>query len=226
MCFSATASFSAGAVLTVIGYSSIKKVNQSSQYLFAAIPLLFAVQQFAEGILWIVLPSESYMQLEKIATSVFIIIAQIVWPFWVPLSIQQVERNIFVRKILSVFTGLGIIVSLCFLWLLLTYGVSAKIDSYHISYPQNFPVLFSGIGGYFYVIVTIFPPFLSNYRRMWLLGLVILISYLITDIYFDNYFISVWCFFAAVISSTVYWIIKEIKSKTIKLYPYEAKDLQ
>ncbi|MDN3677814.1 hypothetical protein QWY90_10885 [Flavobacterium paronense] len=74
--------------LSAIGYASIKKVHQPSQYLFAAIPLLFAVQQFAEGILWIVLPNESIIKLKKIAASVFIIIAQIVWPVWVSLSIQ------------------------------------------------------------------------------------------------------------------------------------------
>ena len=55
MCFSANASFGAGVVLTIIGVAAIKKVQHPSQILFASIPLLFAVQQISEGILWITL---------------------------------------------------------------------------------------------------------------------------------------------------------------------------
>jgi hypothetical protein len=47
MCFSANASFGMGAVLMVAGIASVKKVNNLSQVIFAAIPLLFAVQQFS-----------------------------------------------------------------------------------------------------------------------------------------------------------------------------------
>ena len=49
MCFSATASFSAGIILTVIGVASIKKAHHKSQLLFASIPFVFGIQQFAEG---------------------------------------------------------------------------------------------------------------------------------------------------------------------------------
>ena len=57
MCFSAAASFTAGAVLTGIGVATLRKVEHPTYYLFASIPLLFAVQQFSEGVLWLTLPS-------------------------------------------------------------------------------------------------------------------------------------------------------------------------
>lgn len=225
MCFSATASFSVGAVLTVIGIASLKKTTKPTEYLFATIPLLFAVQQFAEGILWITIPNSGDDQLEKISTSVFIIIAQIVWPIWVPFSIQQLEDNLFARLLLSIFTALGFFVSLCLGWYFMSYGVKAEITDYHISYLQTYPDIFNGIGGYFYAVVTILPPFISHCKKMWLLGLAILVSYLITKIYYDNYLISVWCFFAALISTIVYFVIRYKKNNSATFYFNTTNDL-
>lgn len=219
MCFSATASFSAGVILTGIGVASFKKTTKPSQRIFAAIPLLFAVQQFAEGILWIVLSNTvDYAQLEKFSTAVFIVIAQIVWPIWVPLSIQQLETNRNARQWLTFFTILGFIVSLTLAWCFISYEVTAEIDGYHITYLQNYPDFYLGLVSYLYVLVTILPPFLSHFKRMWLLGLMILVSYLVTKIYYDDYLISVWCFFAAIISALVYYVLFEVKSKSLQLY--------
>jgi len=215
MCFSATASFCAGTVLTVIGIASIKKTTQPSQQLFAAIPILFALQQFAEGFLWISLSSMGHGQMERISTTVFIVIAQIFWPLWVPLSVLLLENNRKLKRQLYFFTGLGFIVSLCMVWCLIVYGVRAKIDNYHISYLQIYPNLFEGLGGYLYVLATICPPFISHFKRMWILAIAILVSYLVTKIYYDNYLISVWCFFAAVLSAIVYVVVLEIRNKKV-----------
>ncbi|CAM4259721.1 DUF6629 family protein [Flavobacterium terrigena] len=218
MCFSATASFSAGTVLTVIAFASLKRTTKPKERFFALIPLLFALQQFAEGVLWIILPSSDYTQLEKICTGLFIIIAQIVWPIWVPLSIQKIENKKFSRQLLTFFTGLGFIISLCLAWCFINYEVKAEIDDYHISYHQIYPDIFKGYLGYLYVLVTIIPPFLSSFKRMWLLGLAILISYLVTKIFYANYLISVWCFFAAGISIIVYFVLSEIKDNVTRIY--------
>lgn len=218
MCFSSTVSFSAGTILTVIAYASLKKTTKPNERFLAVIPLLFAVQQFSEGILWITLPNSNYTQLEKICTEIFIFIAQIVWPIWVPLSIRQVEKNKFSRQLLTFFTGLGFIISLCLAWCFINYEIKAEINGYHISYQQTYPDIFKGFLGYFYVLVTILPPFFSSYSRMSLLGLAILISYFVTKMYYDNYLISVWCFFAAGISIIVYYVMLEIKDKAAGQY--------
>lgn len=77
MCFSATASFGAGVVLTVIGVASIKKTHHPTQLLFASIPFIFGVQQIAEGILWLTLPNPDYVSTQKIFTHIFLFFAQI-----------------------------------------------------------------------------------------------------------------------------------------------------
>lgn len=211
MCFSATASFSAGAILAMISIVSFKKSTKQSEHFFAAIPLLFAVQQFAEGFLWLLLSNTSYPLWEKICVILFISIAHSIWPIWVPLSIQKLEPDRLAKQLLTLVTGIGIIVSLYLAWCFITFGINAKIDGYHISYVQTYPNTLEGWGGYFYFFVTIFPTFISSLKRMWMLGVAVLVSYFITEIYYDNYLISVWCFFAAVISSIVYYIVLEIK---------------
>jgi hypothetical protein len=44
---------------------------------------------------------------------------------------------------------------------------------------------------------------------MWMLGITILISYIMTTIYYTDYVVSVWCFFASIISIVVFFIIRE-----------------
>lgn len=112
MCFSASASFGAGFVLAVIGVATIKKTQHPSQLLFASIPLIFGVQQIAEGILWLTLPNPDYVNTQKIFTYVFLFFAQIVWPIWVPIAIMLLEKNATRKTMQKVFIGSGLIVGL------------------------------------------------------------------------------------------------------------------
>jgi len=95
----------------------------------------------------------------------------------------------------------------------LSYHVQAKIIGLHIAYEQNYPLALSPYGGALYIIATIVPPFISRIRRMWTLGVAILISYIITTIFYVGYIVSVWCFFASVISISVLVILMGTKTK-------------
>ncbi len=53
MCFSATASFTSSAIISVMGIATLARVNHPREWLFASIPLLFAFHQFAEGAVWL-----------------------------------------------------------------------------------------------------------------------------------------------------------------------------
>ena len=46
MCFSATASFAASGALGLVGAASLAKTKSKKEVPFAAVPLIFAVQQF------------------------------------------------------------------------------------------------------------------------------------------------------------------------------------
>ncbi len=209
MCFSASASFGAGIVLSVVGVASIKKAQNTSQIAFASIPLIFSAQQITEGLLWLALSNHAFAPLQNISTYVFLFIAQIVWPFAVPLATLLLEKKESRKLIQKILVGIGAIVSLYLAYCLLSFNVEAKIIGYHISYEQDYPKALSKYGGVLYIIATIAPSIFSGIKRMWLLGTTILISYIITAIFYVDYIVSVWCFFASVISVAVYIIMRE-----------------
>lgn len=214
MCFSASASFTSGLVLTVIGIACLKKTQHPSQQLFAAIPFLFGVQQIAEGVLWLTIPDQNDWEIRKIFTYIFLIFAQVVWPVWIPLSILMLEKNTTRKNYQKSFVVSGILVSVYMLYCMFTYNVDARIVGHHITYIQDYPSVFRGYGLILYALATIAPSFFSHIRRMWLFGVAVLVSYIISIIFYEHYVLSVWCFFGAIISLSIYHIIVEIgKSK-------------
>jgi hypothetical protein len=76
-------------------------------------------------------------------------------------------------------------------------------------------VISKGVSLYFLAII--FTPFFSTIKRMWLVGLLTLSAMLLAKLYFHEYVISVWCFFAAVISFVVLYMIP-ILNQHIKTY--------
>jgi hypothetical protein len=107
----------------------------------------------------------------------------------------------------------GGVVSIFYAICMLSLNVYPEIRSFHIVYVNNFPGMPLGIGLFFYAAVTIAPFFVSSVRRMWLFGLLIATSFVVTGIFYAEYLTSVWCFFAALISVSVYWVLIESRSK-------------
>lgn len=60
-----------------------------------------------------------------------------------------------------------------------------------------------------YGTAIIVPLLISSVKRMFWIGLLILLSLIGTFIFLGPYLTSVWCFFAAVISVLVYGIIRK-----------------
>jgi hypothetical protein len=207
MCFSAGASFAASATLGLLGVATITKARSAHEVPFASIPLLFAVQQGAEGALWIALSGSQYESWQNLSIYLFLIFAQLIWPTWIPLSVLMVEKHRTRRKIIKGILGLGIAVSLYVLYGMIFYNVDAEIHSGHIAYKLDFPFAFSWIGSAFYFIPTTIPLFISSNKRMWVLATATVISFIIAKIFFEQHLISVWCFFAAVLSILVLWIV-------------------
>ena len=52
MCFSAAASFTAGAALSVVGVITVRRSRGAVELPLALVPLLFGIQQITEGVLW------------------------------------------------------------------------------------------------------------------------------------------------------------------------------
>jgi hypothetical protein len=213
MCFSATASFGAAAVLGAIGAVSLTKTKKSTQKMFAAIPLVFAIQQACEGLLWLALKQNSFEPWQLSATYGFLFFAQILWPTWIPVSIFLLEHDKNRKRWLQWSSIGGVICSLIMIYRIVNFNVYAEIQNHHILYHVNDSMVLIAISSLFYFISTVCAAFLSSVPQMKLFGIFSLGSLVITKICYKMYFISVWCFFAAILSLVVIYILKNIHDR-------------
>lgn len=207
MCFSAGASFAGGALITAAGILTIRKNSDPSRRVFASMPLIFGVQQISEGFVWVALQSPGHDLMLKTATYLFLFAAVVLWPSFVPASVLLMERLKRRRQIIYPFLAIGILVSAYYGIGLLTREVTPVISSHHIRYTSDFPKQWSLFTFAGYLLATLFPLFISSRKQMWILGLLITFSCLLTGIFYKEYLTSVWCFFAAVISIVIYFMI-------------------
>jgi hypothetical protein len=209
MCFSAGASFASGVVISAIGIASVKEVYKSSQRVFAIVPLLFGIQQLAEGCLWLTLSRTDYVIVKKISTYIFLITAQVLWSWVIPLSILMMEEEPRRRKILRVMLGIGVALSMYYAFYLVFHKVTSQILDCHILYTTESPESLALLTFILYLAVTVASFFVSSIKRMYLLGIIMALSCLVAAVIYKLYLTSVWCFFAAIISIFIYLIIRE-----------------
>jgi hypothetical protein len=213
MCFSAGASITAGILLTFAGTETLRKVHKPSQIVFASIPLFFAFQQFSEGIVWLTIPRQGYASLQAIATYTFLVMAQFIWPILVPVSVLLMEKNGTRKKILWLLLAIGACISFYYLYGLIVYRAHAEISFMHINYKSNFKGSFLYFPTTVYLIATLAPVFVSSVKRAYILGVIIGLSAMVSVIFFTECLISIWCFFAAVVSFVIYYTIRESHRK-------------
>lgn len=229
MCFSATASFGASAVLGTIGIIAVAKAKSKPQRAFASIPLLFAVQQLSEGFLWLSLKDPGLASCRPFLTYIFLVFAMAVWPFWIPFTIWILEKNVKRKKLIKGFVGVGALVAIGVCFILFSYPVNVVTpfcfncpDSstptlrHHLHYEFSIPQLVKNLIVAFsvlYIAATIITPFISGIQKMKWLGIVFLASYLFAISFYNGFVISVWCFFAALLSFVVLWIIMDLRKE-------------
>ena len=217
MCFSATASFSASAILALVGIASVKKVGTKSQLVFALIPIVFSIQQLTEGFVWITLVNSNYERWQFIPIYIFVFFAQVVWTSWVPLSFFLIKKNLKRKKMLFVLVIIGLLISIYIFCCLLLFNVKAVTTPFHIHYKVNFPIPHFIIFSSFYFLTIVAPPLISSIKKASIIGFLLFTSFLVTKIYFSDNVISVWCFFAALTSLMVFIIMKDLNKGKIQL---------
>jgi hypothetical protein len=213
MCFSAEASFGAGILLTGIGIATLKKTKLKKQLPFASIPILFALQQFTEGLLWISTSDPVYSGWRMPMTYLFLLFALAIWPIWVSFSVTLIEKDELRKKALIAVSIFGLLLSVFLSYCLASYPVVSFIESCHIYYHIDFPFYTLWIGSIAYLIPTVFSLFISSVKGMRNLAVAIFLAYIFTKIFYSEFIVSVWCFFAAILSILIYNIIKQLNTK-------------
>ena len=201
MCFSATASFSVGALLLGVGALTLKSARRPREWLFAAIPLLFAFQQLSEGVIWLTFRYEA-PQLNAVMTHVYSFFSHVLWPAYVPLAVLLIEPPGRRRRFLLVFVATGVAVSAYLLYVLVFFPVASKPTGQHIEYLS--PHFFAAVVMTLYLLSTTVSPILSSHRMITAFGVMALLSFGAVYYFYAAWFISVWCFFAALLSGIIY----------------------
>ena len=203
MCFSATASFVSSAVIGVIGVATLARSSHPGEWLFASIPLLFALHQFAEGAVWLGLTGNGLPGGVEPWGFAYMLYAQGLLTLLIPLSVWLIEPDRRRRRMVLPFLLLGAALTLYMLWALLRFPTAIYVEHHSVVYrnPASSHLWIAVL----YVIATCGALFFSGYRYIVALGAVNLVGVLLT-IWFKQYaFTSVWCAYAAVVSVLVYF---------------------
>ena len=198
MCFSATANFVGSAVLGTIGVVTLKKVKHRRELLFAALPALFALHQFMEGFVWLGLDGILSPAVAHVMGAAFMLYAQGILPFLLPLSVWLFEPNKKGRRRMVPFLIIGGATTLYILWALTAYSFQVYVKENSLVYIN--PATNNTVVAVFYVIATCGSLFFSEIKDMVLFGaanLIILLTVLAVKRYA---FTSLWCAYAAVAS--------------------------
>lgn len=212
MCFSAGASFTTAVILVPAGLYCLQKASRinASNWVFALLPLVFGLQQGLEGGVWWGLDNHQ-TEVSQLSALGFLFFSHLFWPIWVPLSSYLTETIDSRKRLFLLMTIAGILFGasmyLPFLfnadWLSVSIVNHSIVYESTLIYDDYLPRLAVTA---VYMLFVIMPLLLSSdyYHRN--LGALVLLSTIITVAFFDFAFISVWCYFAAVISLYIYYI--------------------
>ena len=213
MCFSAGVSFISAVILLPAGLFCLKKtVHMNKPYwTFALLPIAFAIQQAFEGGVWWALETNN-TEILRLSALGFLFFSHLFWLVWVPISCYFTESIKKRRTLFLLMAGMGAVcgASMFFPFLLYENWLTVSVVSHSIIYQTTLiydDYLPQAVGIAVYMMILIFPLILSSDRYHRILGKLILVSMIVSLTFFNFAFISVWCYFAAVISLYIYYII-------------------
>lgn len=115
------------------------------------------------------------------------------------------------RQILYMLAVIGLWLSGMYSYYLLQYGVSAAQLSHHICYTSPYFDSHAWFWGIPYLAVVALPFFVSSVSLLAWLGVLLIISCAVTILFWTIAFTSVWCFFAAILSASILYVLKTQK---------------
>jgi hypothetical protein len=198
VCFSATANFVGSGVLATVGVVTLTKVKHRRELLFASLPTLFAIHQFIEGFVWLGLDGILSPAVAHDMGAAFMLYAQGILPFLLPLSVLLFEADQQSRRRMLPFLVLGTGTTLYILWALTAFSFQVFVKANSLVYIN--PATNNTAVAIFYVIATCGSLFFSKVRAMVLFGIANLTILLVVMAVKRYAFTSLWCAYAAVAS--------------------------
>ncbi|MGA2844445.1 MAG: DUF6629 family protein [Candidatus Acidiferrales bacterium] len=198
MCFSATANFVGSTALGAVGVVTLTKVKHRRELLFASLPVLFAIHQFIEGFVWLGLDGKLSPQVTHDMGAAFMLYAQGLLPFLLPLSVLLFEPDGKGRRRMLPFVAIGVGTTLYILWALTAYPTQIFVKGNSIVYIND--ATNNTAVAMLYVLATCGSLFVSKERPMVIFGLANLTILLVVMAFKRYAFTSLWCAYAAIAS--------------------------
>lgn len=217
MCFSASASFTAGTALSVIGVAALRITHASSERPFAMIPLLFGIQQLTEGVIWLTFRHDAPL-LKQTMTHLYSGFSHVLWPIYVPFAMGVIEAVRWRKNAIFAFEAVGVGLGLYLLYFIVTRSVVAEvIGSYIVYVSPHFYVMPVMV---LYLAATCVSCFFSSHGFVKLFGVLMLLSFIAAYLVHAMAFFSIWCFFAAILSLLIYL---HLRFRDLGGFPKERK---
>jgi len=201
MCFSASASFIAGTSLSVLGVAALRKTEAKREQPFAMIPLLFGMQQMAEGVIWLTVSHDAPLVKEAM-TYVYSGFSHVLWPMYVPFAMGVLETVRWRKRAILAFGVAGIAVGLYLLYSIVNRPLVAAVVGGHIVYTS--PHFYLVPVMVLYLASTCVSCFFSSHGFIKLFGVLSLLSFVAAYLVHVRALVSIWCFFAAILSVLIY----------------------
>jgi hypothetical protein len=185
-------------VLGAVGVVTLTKVKHRREVLFAALPTLFAIHQFIEGFVWLGLDGILSPTVTHDMGAAFMLYAQGLLPFLLPLSVLLFEPNARSRRSMLPFLVIGGGTTLYILWALTAYPLQLYVRGNSIVYINQ--ATNNTAVAVLYVIATCGSLFFSKLKMMVIFGAANLVILLIVMEVKRYAFTSLWCAYAAIAS--------------------------
>ncbi|MEA5464850.1 DUF6629 family protein [Leptothoe sp. PORK10 BA2] len=213
MCFSAIASFTAAALLIPTGLYACKFAwDRDIRYLpLAFIPCAFGIQQGFEGVEWLGLAHQQ-IDLIRPAALGFLFFSHWFWLIWIALAVFFLEHRIWVKRMMLAIMVLGFLFGSSlyepFLFkagsFLPTVAHSSIDYQTQLIYDRWFPRY---VSRFIYLLIVVGPFWLAQSVQLKLFGSLVALSLIGTYLFYNYAFASVWCFFAAVLSLYIVYVV-------------------
>jgi len=177
------------------------KTERTAEIPFATIPLLFGIQQITEGIIWLTFGSDAPL-LKSTMTFIYSLFSHVLWPIFMPFSIALLETTPWRKKTLFTLQLAGIVVGLYLLYRILNVPITAELAGKHIEYDTPHFYILEVMA--LYLAATCASCLVSSHKMINLFGALLLLSFIAAYEIHSATLVSVWCFFAALLSLIVY----------------------
>jgi hypothetical protein len=162
------------------------------------LPLLFGVQQLSEGVVWWSL-DHSAATLNSASTLTYMLFSHVLWPVFVPFSFLCMETVRWRRRLMVMFVGIGVVVALAGLHTVFAGSHTSRVsrDSIQYDLPPWYVVAL-------YLFATCIGALCSSRTLIKGMGAAALALALVTLWLYVSVFVSLWCFFCALLTVMIF----------------------